>query len=318
MKTCALFLALSALASAQATVESHLAAARAAGAKEHPGLFDRVCVGDMLPPAARTGPPPARTGPPARETWHVEPAKVFDNLYYVGEKEYSVWAVTTSEGIILLDTIFDYSVDEQVIGGLKKLGLDPKTIKYALVSHGHYDHSGGARFLQEKYDARVLMSVADYDLLDKNTRDPAKPKRDMVVTDGMKLTLGDTTLTFYITPGHTPGTVSTLIPVKDNGQPHLAAAWGGTAFNFARSVDAFKTYTASAERFRDIVTQAGADVIISNHTVFDGSNEKIPALAKRKPGEPNPYVIGNASVRNYLTTAVECSQAAMLSLDPAK
>ena len=66
-----------------------------------------------------------------------EPVKVFDNLYFVGMTEYSAWAVKTSDGIILLDTIYDYSIEDEVVGGLKKLGLDPATIKYALVSHGH-------------------------------------------------------------------------------------------------------------------------------------------------------------------------------------
>ena len=61
-----------------------------------------------------------------------------------------------------------------------------------IVSHGHLDHAGGAKFLQDKYGARLIMSAADYDLLDQ--QNPAwKPKRDMVATDGMKLTLGDTT-----------------------------------------------------------------------------------------------------------------------------
>ena len=54
----------------------------------------------------------------------------------------------------------------------------------------------------------------------------------MVVTDGQKLTLGDTTLTLYLTPGHTEGTISTIVPVRDGGQRHVAAAWGGTLFNF--------------------------------------------------------------------------------------
>ena len=63
----------------------------------------------------------------------------------------------------------------------------------------------------------------------------------MVATDGQKLTLGDTTLTMYITPGHTLGTISTLIPVKDNGTPHLVAEWGGTAFNWLRNRPAYIT-----------------------------------------------------------------------------
>ena len=110
-------------------------------------------------------PPPA---PPAdSSTWYAEPVKVFDNLYFVGQSEYSAWAVTTSEGIILIDTLFDYSVEEEVAGGLKKLGLDPATIRYAVVTHPHPDHHGGAKFLQDRYRTRVVMSAADWDVIDR-------------------------------------------------------------------------------------------------------------------------------------------------------
>ena len=174
--------------------------------------------------------PAASPGPPERSRWHAEPVKVFDNLYFVGQTEYSAWAVTTSAGIILIDTIFDYSVEDEVVGGLKKLGLDPAMIKYAIVSHGHFDHSGGAKYLQDHFGTRIILSAADWDLLERGS--PTRPKRDLVATDGQKLTLGDTTLTLYLTPGHTLGTISTLIPVKDGGTPHLVAEWGGTGFNW--------------------------------------------------------------------------------------
>ena len=74
------------------------------------------------------------------------------------------------------------------------------------------------------------MSPADWDVLDKRTNG-TKPKRDIEATDGQKLTLGDTTVTLYITPGHTPGTISSVFPVKDNGTPHVAALWGGVGLN---------------------------------------------------------------------------------------
>jgi metallo-beta-lactamase class B len=279
------------------TVEAHIAAAKAA-AGPHGNILQSLC---LAPSAGPTTTPPARTAP-ERSTWHVEPVKVFDNLYFVGEKEYSSWAVTTSEGIILLDTIWDYSVEDEIVGGLKKLGLDPAQIKYALVTHGHIDHVGGAKFL----------SAADWDLVKKSPRIPTKPRRDMVATDGQKLTLGDTTITLYLTPGHTLGTVSALIPVKDNGKPHLVAEWGGTGFNFEHSRTRFETYAASAARFGDIVAKSGADVLIANHTNLDGSKTKLPALAARKPGEENPYVIGNGSVRGYVKVAEECARAAVL------
>jgi metallo-beta-lactamase class B len=237
--------------------------------------------------------------------------KVFDNLYFVGQSEYSVWAVTTSEGIIVIDTIFDYSVEEEVSGGLRKLGLDPANIKYAIVSHPHPDHHGGAKFLQDRYGARVVLSAADWDMLDRSNG--AKPKRDMIATDGQKFTLGDTTLTLYITPGHTPGTISFLIPVKDNGKPHLAALWGGTGLNADR--ESIQNYVRSAQRFSDIVRQAGADMILSNHTDWDGSKVNLPLLAKRAPGSRNPYVVGNEAVRRYLKVAEECATSRLMRLN---
>jgi metallo-beta-lactamase class B len=216
--------------------------------------------------------------------------RVFDNLYFVGMTEYSAWAVTTSDGIIIIDPIFDYSVKDEIINGLTKLGFDPKTIKYVLVSHGHVDHVGGARLLQDQFGAHVVMSAADWDLVERTPGAFPKPKRDVIATDGQLLTLGDTTLTLYVTPGHTLGTISTLIPLKDGGISHVGALWGGTAFNWLRSRAAyitperpdrfwFESYSNSARRFRDLATKAGADVILSNHTNYDGSKIKLPALA---------------------------------------
>jgi metallo-beta-lactamase class B len=302
------------------TRDAHIAAARAAAGSDHVAVFNLLCTPAAPAPQASSSAAAQPPGPPVRSQWHAEPVRVFDNLYFVGQTEYSAWAVTTSAGIILIDTIFDYSVEDEVVGGLKKLGLDPASIKYAVVSHGHGDHSGGAKFLQDHFGTRVILSAADWDLLDRSTG--TRPKRDMVATDGQKLTLGDTTLTLYLTPGHTLGTISTLIPVRDGGMPHMVAEWGGTMFNWLRSRTAyitperpdrfwFETYSQSARRFRDVVRAAGADVLISNHTIYDGSKSKLPAVGKRKPGDPHPYVIGTAAVQRYLTTVDECAQAGL-------
>ena len=312
----ALLLAVSMLAAQNAndTPEAHVAVAKTAAGMDYQNLFNFLCAvpaprgGGGQRQGTSQGPPP---GPPDRSTWYAEPVKVFDNLYFVGQTEYSVWAVTTSDGIIVIDTIFDYSVEEEVAAGLNKLGLDPAKIKYAIVTHAHPDHHGGAKFLQDRYSARVIMSAADWDMLDRTNG--TKPKRDMVATDGQKLTLGDTTLTLYITPGHTPGTISILIPVKDNGKPHLAALWGGTGLNADR--ESLQSYIRSAQRFSDIVRQTGADMILSNHTDWDRSKVNLPMLAKRTPGSPNPYVVGNESVRRYLKVAEECATSRLMRLN---
>ena len=99
------------------TPEAHVAVAKAAAGDAYQNLFNFLCA----VPAPRAGGPAAGArgggrppGPPDRSTWYAEPVKVFDNLYFVGQSEYSAWAVTTSEGIILFDTLFDYSVEEEV------------------------------------------------------------------------------------------------------------------------------------------------------------------------------------------------------------
>jgi metallo-beta-lactamase class B len=311
-------------AQTQDTVDSHVAAAKALAANAPTALIN-LCTPDQAARAtgpARRGQAPAvqpPQGPPDRSTWTREPMKVFDNLYYVGERAYSAWAVTTSAGIIIIDAIYDYSVEEQVAGGLKKLGLDPGQIKYVVISHAHRDHVGGAWYLQERFGARVMMTAADWDLLERNTQKWPKAKRDVVVTDGQQLTLGDTTLTFIHTPGHTPGTMSTLVPVKDNGKPHVAALWGGTGFNFTITPDRpaaywFDSYIKSAQRFREAAAKAGADVFLSNHPSWDGSDAKMVALAKRAPGAPHPYVVGTKNIQSSLTVAEHCARAGKLRL----
>jgi len=303
-------------------VQKHVDAAKKAAGTEWQGLQAAACgtaLGLLNPPAPRAcGPGGGRRGggPPAdppRDAWHAEPVKVFDNLYFVGMTEFSAWAIATSQGIILLDAIFDYSIQDEVDEGLKKVGLNPADIKYVIVSHGHLDHAGGAKYLQDKYNARLIMSAADYDQLDRDN--PRwKPKRDMVATDGMKLTLGDETLTMYLTPGHTEGTISTIIPLRDRGQRHVAAAWGGTLFNFGPNRPRIEMYAKSAERFRDIAARAGADVMLSNHTEYDGSKQKLPAALARGNKDDNPYVVGGDAVKRYLTVANECAQAALAGL----
>jgi len=312
MTAAALLFAAGSAAAQNESVDAHIAAARAA-AGEHAAMVDRLCPR----PTTAAAPGPRRAPPrgvPPREEWYREPMKVFDNLYYVGMTEFSTWAVTTSDGIIVIDPVFDYSVEASVVEGLQKLGFDPSDIRYVLVSHGHGDHAGGAKFLQDEFGARVLMGAADWDLLDE-TNPPWKPRRDIEIADGQQLTLGDTTLELHLTPGHTYGTVSTLIPVRDGDDAHVAALWGGTLFNFGPDAERFTAYAESAARFREIAEAAGADVLLSNHTDYDGSKEKMPALAERGPGDPHPYVVGTDSVGRYLTVAHECARAALATLD---
>jgi len=86
---------------------------------------------------------------------------VFDNLYMLTTKTNSAWAVKTSGGIILIDTLFGYAAQDAIVDGLKKVGLDPADIKYIIVSHAHGDHDGSVKFLQDTYKPRIIMGPKD-------------------------------------------------------------------------------------------------------------------------------------------------------------
>src|SRR5258706_2602624 len=94
--------------------------------------------------------------------------RMFDSLYYVGNGKYGVFALDTSEGIILIDAMNNQEeVDRFIIPNMKSVGLDPARLKVLIVSHGHGDHFGGSGYIQDKYHVRVYMSGADWDFVQR-------------------------------------------------------------------------------------------------------------------------------------------------------
>ncbi len=297
-------------------VERHVAAAEAAAGSHHTRLFSYLCREPRPRRARPAGGQTARPAVPDVSEWHAEPAKVFDNLYFLGTRSLNSYAVTTSAGIVIIDPLYDYNVEDEIVEGLRKLGLDPADITYVIVSHGHGDHYGGARLLQQRFGAQVLLSAPDWELILGTSRGQPKPDRDGVMTDGQELSVGDTRITFTHTPGHTPGTISMLVPVRDGGRSHVAALWGGTAMR--RNQEFYEEYAASARKFAAVVEAAGADTIISNHDVFDDAHRKIAALAERGVGDPHPFVIGREGTLNYLQVVQHCAAAGLARLDAAE
>jgi metallo-beta-lactamase class B len=253
---------------------------------------------------------------PNRTSRYLEPKKAFDDLYWMGTPSRSTWALTTSDGIILYDTQGVYDAEDVIVGGLNKLGLDPATVKYVIISHAHQDEVGGARLMQERFGAHIVMGAGDWDLVDESVNGfpNGKPKRDIVATDGMKITLGGRTVTIYLMPGHTPGTISGIFQVHDRGKPLTVAYSGGTEFNFVNDVAHFDTYLASERRFAAIAAAAGATIMLGNQSQFDNAASKIRTLAGRRPGEPHPLDVGAAAVARYFKIEDECAQAVRLKL----
>jgi metallo-beta-lactamase class B len=301
------------------TPASLVAAAKRAAGPDYAGTFLRICVApDNLTPRPPPNPAAPRTVPD-RATWYAKPYRVFDNLYFVGTKIHSAWALTTSEGIVVIDTLFDYAIEPEIVDGLTALGLDPNDIEYVLISHAHGDHDQGAALLQSRFGAKVVMGAPDWE---STLQRPAAaaggvPKRDIAVgPEGTKITLGDTTVTVVATPGHTPGTLSYLFPVKDGGRTLVVAYSGGTAFNFPRVAENFAIYRDGAKKMGEAAKAAGATVLMTNHTEFDRAHDRARiAQLPRDAGEKHPYETDAATVLRYFEMTGLCAESQRLSME---
>jgi metallo-beta-lactamase class B len=294
------------------TIDGHLRAAKRAAAFEFRGLLGALCV------APRNGPPPdvAPPPPPDRTRFYVEPGKMFDDVYFVGTKDRSAWVLPTNDGLILIDTTFEYEADPVIVGGLKKLGFDPAAVKYVIITHAHPGEVGGAKMMQDRFGARIVMGAGDWDMIEKsvNLFPKGKPKRDIAVTERQDLTLGGRTVTIVPMPGHTPGTLSLIFGVKDNGKPLTVASPGGTEFNFVNDVPHFDLYLDSARKFAAAAAAAGATVLMTNQSEFDNAATKLRLLKDRHPGEAHPLEVGADMVARYFKVFEECATVARMKL----
>lgn len=311
----ALFLAAVGLLAAQTpgkTADDYVREAKVAAGSNWAGTFLWLCVPPPEGQVRRR--PPGPRAVPARETWYAEPQKVADNLYFLGTQRHNAWAVVGSEGIILIEALFEYATKDEVLDGLKKVGLDPQDVKYVLISHGHGDHDGGAKELQDTIKGvQLIYGAEDWDLVQSQENRPGgTPKRQRSGDDGMVVSVGSASVQIFTMPGHTAGTLSYLFEVKDNGKPLRVAYVGGTAISMNGTAQFYDGYIASSKKVGDAAAAYGATVLLSNHNDFDNAYFKAHLAASRDRGAPNPFDVGEEGVAGYFKMVQSCAMAAKL------
>ena len=240
----------------------------------------------------------------------IAPFKVMDNVYYVGPGSVSVWLVPTSAGLILFDTAQEPYVD-YVIDNIRKVGFDPKNIKYILLTHGHLDHFGGANKIKALSGARVALTEGDWNFMEQQAKArPPKagdepPARDMVIKEGDTITLGDTKVKVYVLPGHTPASPAYELTVYDNKKPYKGFVFGGPGPR--NGVEGGTEFLKSIERleknFTDVQVALNVHSFLNSYPYPNnmGLLEMRDVKAKN-PNGPNPF-INNALWRQWLKDA---------------
>jgi metallo-beta-lactamase class B len=228
----------------------------------------------------------------------VEPFQAFDNVWFVGLCWVSAWVIKTPEGAILIDTLHDPFTDV-LLDNLRKVGVNPADIKYVVMTHGHFDHAGGAYRLKPLTQAQFMMTEAGWDEAAQSVAaSRGSPRawtmiaKDRVLKDGDAIRLGGQTVRVYATPGHTWGTASYTFDVQDGARRYRAATVGGLGLNAIQNAKQVEAYIASIDRLAALLTSTEDPVALhlTTHPFSTGLLEGAAKLKARKAGEANPLV----------------------------
>jgi metallo-beta-lactamase class B len=247
----------------------------------------------------------------------IEPTKVFDDVYVIGNQGTVAYVIRTSAGLLMIDALPADQTETQLLPGFQKLGLDPAQVKMIVVGHGHADHFGGSAYFQEHYGTKVYIAAADWDLMEhppagrggaKKGPQAPLPKHDQVIVEGQPIVLGDFQIMPVAVPGHTPGSMGFIFPVKDNGKYYMAAMYAGTVLTPGIvSDEGLETYRKSVAHFKAETRRVRVEVELQNHPLMDPIQDKLDRLKARKKGEPNPFVVGVGNYQKFLDVMAACT-----------
>ncbi len=245
---------------------------------------------------------------PDKENNRPYPAtKIFDQLTYIGDEVYACYALETSVGIILIDAMWPGPRYTQMIEqGIRDIGYEPEDVKAILITHGHPDHVGSPDYWIDHYGTKIYLSKIDHEFaLNFKPQGEDRPgvsqiykcKEINYVQDGEELTFGDTVIKAVLTPGHTPGGLSFIIPVSDEGRKHYAALWGGNGV--PRKKEALLQYVEALDRFSEVTGQYRVDIELSNHPFVDMTIPRLEIIRHIQAGVAHPFIIGEEQYRRY-------------------
>lgn len=226
---------------------------------------------------------------------------IFDDLLIVAQRETNCFILKSDEGLIVIDAIWPCEeAFNAIVSAVEDVGWNPDDIKKLVLTHGHLDHTGCGKWFVNNYEAKTYLSKTDDDFWQNNPLRSDILKDfdiDVYIQDRDVVSLGNKSIDVFETPGHTPGGLSYIFNISENGKAYKAALWGGSTP--PTDVHGIVTYMESLDYFIEQTEKHNVEIALSNHTAFDNGIERIKYSQKRMRYMPNAYVIGQNNVRKY-------------------
>jgi metallo-beta-lactamase class B len=233
-----------------------------------------------------------RRADPPDWTERVKPYRVMANIYYVGTLDLSSFLITSPQGHVLIDTGLEQNADA-VLDGIRALGFSVKDVRVILTTQAHFDHVGaharlkdesGARVLVAAGDAPVVASGGEGDYLFGSDYHYPPTKVDATVRDGDVVKVGPIAVTAHLTPGHTKGTTTWTMTVKDSsGRDRNVVFLGSTTVNPGTRLlnnDKYPGIEADYKHAFEVEKALPCEVFLAAHASVFGGPEKSAAAAK--------------------------------------
>lgn len=228
------------------------------------------------------------------------PHRIVTNLFYVGSRGLASYLLTSEQGHILINSNLASSPD-QIRASVEKLGYKFADIRVLLISHAHFDHCAGSARIKEMTGARYEVMDADAPEIEDGGKsnfqygnDPSMlyqpTKVDRVLHDGDTVSLGGTTLTARLTPGHTKGCTTWTLKISDFGRTYDVVIVGSPNVNPGYKLVRNAKYPQIAsdyDRTFRVLKSLPCDIFLGAHGAYYGLEAKYPRL---QPGKPNPFV----------------------------
>ena len=239
-----------------------------------------------------------------QEKRYVHPFRIFGNVWYVGDDWVCVHLIDTGDGLLLIDSS-NCGATGMLVQAIWEAGFNPADVRWIIHSHGHLDHIGGAMFFKRMFGTKLYLGEPDAIMFREkpwisaiqDTHDDCDCLfvPDYEIKEGDVLTIGNTTMTFFLVPGHTDGCIATFFDAYEGEKTVRCGYYGGFGFNTLQKdylieigdpeYKTRQTYLNSLKKVRD----QKVELFLGNHCINNDT------LGRRQqqidhPDGPNPFL----------------------------